>query len=317
MSDHDAQPDPMDKAYAEAEAVLHDEAERAARRARVLAAVARPSEAPQDARARPARPLAWRQGGWLVAASVAVVSVLVALRFDPPPVDGPPPSPPAAQVAPAQPPATAPAVAPPAPAISPAPPPATVADAAPAAARRLAEPPARARPDEVVVTGSRQSAELQEAPVIRAPPPPEQIARPAPPPPPPPPPPSQSFGRMASPPAAPRPPAAAKSEATVEELVVTERALDSLGGRLRAAAAAGRTAEVERLLDRGVPIDAADDDGETALMKSVQAERATVAALLRRRGASLDLRNDAGVSARDMAAATDDAELKRALDVER
>ena len=113
----------------------------------------------------------------------------------------------------------------------------------------------------------------------------------------------------------------------VGEVVVTQSlskaerreraALDALAGRLRAAAAAGRTAEVERLLERGAPIDAVDDDGETALMKSVQAERPAVAALLRRRGADLDLRNNAGVSARDMATATDDAELKRALGVER
>ena len=40
MSDPDAMPDPIDKAYVEAEAVLSDEAARAARRARVLAAVA-------------------------------------------------------------------------------------------------------------------------------------------------------------------------------------------------------------------------------------------------------------------------------------
>ena len=40
MSDHDAAPDPIDKAYVQAEAMLDDEAARAARRARVLGAVA-------------------------------------------------------------------------------------------------------------------------------------------------------------------------------------------------------------------------------------------------------------------------------------
>jgi hypothetical protein len=41
VSDHDAAPDPIDKAYVQAEALLSDEEARAARRARVLAAVAR------------------------------------------------------------------------------------------------------------------------------------------------------------------------------------------------------------------------------------------------------------------------------------
>ncbi|HEY0648141.1 ankyrin repeat domain-containing protein, partial [Phenylobacterium sp.] len=192
-------------------------------------------------------------------------------------------------------------------------------------ARRLPEPPAAARPDEVVVTGSFRRAETVDAPVVRTLPPPEQIARPAPPPPPS----SQPFGRLAAPPAAPpRASEAAKSQATIEELVVTEsrrpsakerreRALDSLAERLRAAAAAGRIAEMARLLDQGVPVDAPDDDGETALMLSIRADRPAAAALLVRRGASLDHRNDAGESARDLATETGDAELKRALRLER
>ena len=60
-------------------------------------------------------------------------------------------------------------------------------------------------------------------------------------------------------------------------------------------------------------MDAPDDDGETALMKAVQANRPAAAALLRRHGASLDLENRAGVSATDMARAIDDPELNRAL----
>jgi len=83
--------------------------------------------------------------------------------------------------------------------------------------------------------------------------------------------------------------------------------------RLRAAAAAGRTAEVEALLTRGVPVDGADALGETALMKSIQADHPAAAALLRRRGASLDRRNHAGESARDMGMAKGDAELDHAL----
>ena len=83
--------------------------------------------------------------------------------------------------------------------------------------------------------------------------------------------------------------------------------------RLREAAAAGRSAEVTALLAQGVPVDASDDDGETALMKAIQADNPAAAALLRRRGASLDRKNHAGVSARDMATSIADPELNRAL----
>ena len=83
--------------------------------------------------------------------------------------------------------------------------------------------------------------------------------------------------------------------------------------RLRAAAAAGRTSEVETLLDQGVPVDAPDAEGDTALMKSVLADQPATAALLRRHGASLDRRNHAGDSAREMAPAKGDAALNQAL----
>jgi len=83
--------------------------------------------------------------------------------------------------------------------------------------------------------------------------------------------------------------------------------------RLRAAAADGRTAELETLLAQGVPVDAQDDDGTTALMKSIQADQPAAAALLRRHGANLDQKDRAGVSARDMARAKHDPELDQAL----
>lgn len=83
--------------------------------------------------------------------------------------------------------------------------------------------------------------------------------------------------------------------------------------QLRAAAASGRTAEIQTLLAQGVSIDAPDADGDTALMQSIQADQPSAAALLRRRGANLDQKNLAGVSARDMAVARDDPELDRAL----
>jgi len=83
--------------------------------------------------------------------------------------------------------------------------------------------------------------------------------------------------------------------------------------RLRAAAAAGRTDEVKTLLAQGVPVDAPDADGETALMKSIQADQPATAALLRRHGASLDRKDHAGESARDMATAKGDVALDRAV----
>ncbi|HZK99165.1 MAG TPA: hypothetical protein VFC47_04635, partial [Caulobacteraceae bacterium] len=87
--------------------------------------------------------------------------------------------------------------------------------------------------------------------------------------------------------------------------------------RLRAAAAAGRTAEMEALLTGGVPVDAPGADGETALMKSIQADHPAAAALLRRHGASLERRNHAGERARDMATAKGDAALNHALGLAR
>lgn len=86
--------------------------------------------------------------------------------------------------------------------------------------------------------------------------------------------------------------------------------------RLRAAAAAGRISDIEALLAEGAAIDVPDADGNTALMKSIQADRPAIAALLRRHGASLDRRNHAGESARDLARARADPALNRALGLE-
>ena len=93
MSDHTQGPiDPIDKAYAEAEAALADDAARAARRARLLAAVANePAGAeppPVAAQPIPGRrvfaPSAWGRGGWLAAASVAGLALFVAFKTVPP-----------------------------------------------------------------------------------------------------------------------------------------------------------------------------------------------------------------------------------------
>ena len=66
----------------------------------------------------------------------------------------------------------------------------------------------------------------------------------------------------------------------------------------------------------GAAVDATDDKGDSALMKAVEADRPATAAVLVRHGASLDQRNNAGSSPRDVAAGKDDPALKRALGLE-
>jgi len=307
MSDHDA--DPMDRAYAEAEAMLSDDDARAARRARVLAAVARePAEAPglpAPAKLRGG----WGRGGWLAAAGVAAVGVFLASQvylpatIEPPVAARPPATPPSA-LAPTDkgPTGEAPAArATPAPATTPRAPEARAPEARAAPTARAVEPPqpARASPpapaataadlsesaptpsakpgvSELVVTGQRVPAPEARGAASR-------VFEPAP----------NLDARFAPAPVRPDP-----------------------GERLRAAAAAGRTAELAALLARGVAVDAVDEKGETALMKSIEGHQAAAAALLRRRGADLDRRNVAGESARDMARAIADPKLDRALGLE-
>ncbi|HZZ87304.1 MAG TPA: hypothetical protein VFE13_03125 [Caulobacteraceae bacterium] len=352
MSELDDMPDPIDQAYVKAEALLRDEAARAARRAKVLAAVATEPAAPETPVSRRS---VWRRGGWLAAACVAGLSLIVVSQIYRPPPKLPPVSPaaappPAGKAAPA----AAPAVPAPGESRASAPP----AGARPAASE-TAEPPA---PPPQLEERQREAASLAEKRISRgvlndqtAPAPPAAQPAPAarafrgepalaaaPPPPPPPPSPVVAAPR----PAAPLPPASDASSAAgaaadnVGELVVTgqrdmrrgrnggfaapadeplvksEGAAASraeLGVRLRAAAAAGRTAELDALLRQGAPVDAPDAAGDTALMLSLRADHAAAAAALRRRGASLERRNHAGESARDIAAARSDPALDRAL----
>jgi hypothetical protein len=295
MSDHDAARAPIDKAYIQAEAMLDDEAARAARRARVLGAIASDAKAVPVVSAPPKRRVSWAAGGWLAAASVAGVSALVALQLTPPPVAPRPSSP-----------AEAPVSAAPAPAVATAP----AVDAPPPA------PPASPR------------AQVIPSPDVPAPAPLALAV-----------PPIQTAAAPAAPAAPAPPPPAPRARADgVEALIVTrearapmaraesaEAAMAQTPGstspaaqeRLRAAAAAGRLAELTALLAQGTPVDAPDSDGETALMKSIQANRPPAAALLRRHGASLDRTNRAGVSARDMAALINDPELNQALGLAR
>jgi hypothetical protein len=338
MSDPDAMPDPIDKAYVEAEAVLNDAAARSARRARVLAAIA--SQDAPDAAVPGARPRLWRRGGWLVAACVSALALVVAIQVYRPSAYLPPTKPQAAPAAPAASaganiraakrspalPAPARVSAPPAPPMptEASPPPNT---AAPRAAKSQTEP---------ALFGA-QSAAQSPAPPSAAPsagdlkPWPSSSAESAPPPPPS----ADAASEQVQAANQPQPRARATSGSeNVTEIVVTGekresrrqsvpaavsafagRARDAFdpGARLRTAATAGRTADVETLLARGAPVDAADADGDTPLMKSIQADQPAAAALLRQHGASLDRQNRAGESARDMARDKGDADLDQAL----
>jgi len=223
MSDPNA-PDPIDKAYVQAEARLDDAAARAARRARVLGAVA------AEPVAQPTPRPAWGRGGWLVAAGVAGVGLLLATQLYLPTAT-PPRTAPAPRVAAPAVQAVAPAVAPPA--------------QAPLAQQPKAAEPLAARSPQAP---SRKAAEAPPAetpaPQDRAaiaPPPPiaARAAAPAPPPPP----------MKTEPPAAAPPPAAeASSGSGINELVVT--------GEKRAAAPApsafaARSAQAVARLPKG------------------------------------------------------------------
>jgi hypothetical protein len=272
---------------------------------------------------------------------------------EPPPPPGPaapplassPASPSAAASAPQ--PQTAPAPIAKPPSAAPVPPadqPAAQKREALAAAGRAAASASKpaAQPSELVVTAERRTQSLQRVPLAISPAAPAPAAPPPPPPPPPPPqlpaPPPEAIPALR-----PAPPASQnEAAASVSEEVVTGRARDAAaprGGmarpaakatpftamtgpagsdpaaRLRAAAAAGRTGELAKLLDQGVPVDAADGAGDTALMKSVRADRPAAAALLRRHGASLERTNQAGESARDLAADKGDPALDRAIGI--
>jgi ankyrin repeat protein len=74
---------------------------------------------------------------------------------------------------------------------------------------------------------------------------------------------------------------------------------------------------VQALLDQGVPPDAPDAEGETALMQSIRAGHPTVVTLLVSHGASLDWTNSSGETARSLAAAKADRSINRALGLER
>jgi cytoskeletal protein RodZ len=254
-----------------------------------------------SARRRP-----WRPGRWLAAACVAGLGLLaVAQIYEPARRQTP--------IAPTAPAAPTPAVQPSAGrqgAVAPAP---SAPSAPTAAVAPPASPPALAKAE-------------PPPPALAMPPAPEAFPAVAAPAPPPPPAPSSVVVEQRQRDEAAADQTAARSAvmqapaARLAAPLAAPTGAESLGGappspavRLRAAAAAGRTAEVEALLAHGVPVDAVDANGDTALMKSIQADQPAVAALLRRQGASLDLRNHAGETARDMARAKGDAALDQAI----
>jgi hypothetical protein len=315
MSDHDPATDPVDTAYARAEAVLESEAARAARRAWVLeAATLEPTStaAVAAAAARARRPPPWRRGGWLAAASVAGIAVLLAARLYQPEHEPPPPAAAAPSASPRAAVARAQVTSP------------------PAAAAPTPQPehphrtfvPAPPQPAAAARTEVRAAAAAAAAPENLASPPAQ--AAPAPPPPP-----ATAAAAAVAVLAAPQSSAQKSIEVVVtgsriarRDRQVSAERLTTLplarteydpAARLRAAAASGRTSEIQTLLAQGVPVDAPDADGDTALMRSIQVDRPAAAALLLRHGANLDQKNLSGVSARDMATARDDPELDRAL----
>ena len=328
MSDPGAPPDPIDQAYAQAEAVLNDDAARAARRARVLAAVAREPVAPLAAASPSIRRPAWRRGGWLAAASVAVLGMVVATHIYQPAGRQPLTEP------------TAAAVPPPAAAI----PADRGAVALPTPSR---VPSHRAEPAPRTFAAAPPAATPAPSDIPSVPPPPPLPIPPAPrafpsaaPAPAPAPPPTVVTAERRVPSAAASFSGRASDGAKVEVQKPTFGVVDQSSGsslaavhaaaplnrsgrpagllsdraaKLRAAATTGLTGELESLLAQGVPVDAADADGNTALMRSIQTGQLAAAALLRRHGASLDAKNHAGTSARDMATAKGDPALTQAL----
>jgi hypothetical protein len=87
----DPTPDPIDQAYRDAETLLTEQAERSARRARILAAVAQ-DKAVDPVERQTLAPGFSSRYGWLVAASVMLVSGYLILRFLPSHQLGSPPS---------------------------------------------------------------------------------------------------------------------------------------------------------------------------------------------------------------------------------
>ena len=317
--------DPIDEAYVRAEAMLADDDARLARRAAVLAAVGQSAAVP--ARAPPMetsrserRRRRWALPVWASAACAVGLTLLTVMRTGP--------------WRPASPELVTPTLesaGPPAPIQHR--PGQTGADTPESGSGRVARRPAvlNARSTSTPTPyssrrlegaacrprGDRSAFPAERTPDAPAPTTEAGLAAPAPAAPPAPvPPPPPIAPHMTPPPpaniavpAAPLPPVRAPIPEAQYDLSPSNfggRAAPlDLSAALRAAAMSGRVEELKTLLNRGAEVDAADQDGDTALMKSIQAGRSSAAALLRQHGASLDRRNAAGVSARDMGERSD------------
>ena len=316
MSDADDIRDPIDAAYLAAEAAQAGDDARAARRARVLAAVAADAAAHTSASAPgPARRVAWRPGGWLAAAGVAGLGGWLTLQlYRPTPARPSAPAAAAVRVQTAAPPALAPTDPHGAAAPNDSPPTATASTVVPPAREAVviaspktfppeAAPLARSLGGQAEMAAGTTALKSNEAAFAADAARDEPLDAPA-----------------AAPPAMARAAAlglaAARSSAGASLKRRGDdwrRAIDAGLSASFAAAAAGRIGELEDLLAQGVAVDAPDEAGRTALMASIQANRPGAAAVLHRHGASLDRRNRAGVSARDLAIEKDDPTLNAAL----
>jgi hypothetical protein len=332
MSDRDTAPDPIDKAYRLADALVADEPARAARRARVLGAVARAPEQGMTAAPAPSRTpvgrYVWRGSGALMAASVAGLALLATLQQRQPGADRPAPAAPRADAsrggardAPLEP------LKPEAPASAPD---ASAAVRQPSAG--IIGAPVRRSPPPAAPPMPRRGGPAWKADTLRIPPlavPPVQqrievpdLPSAIPPLPVPPVQRRMEVLPLPAPPvvSAPGPRAFPLGESSAGEgraaATGARRAQDPVV-RLGAAASEGDVVEVRDLLGQGVPVDAADAAGETALMKAIRAGQHAMAALLRARGANLDRKNHTGQTARELAVEKDDPRIDAALGLDR
>jgi len=297
MPEHDMPRGAEEQAYLDAEALLDNDAMRADRRARVLDAITDTPSVPVPTahERRPGRPFL-RPGGWLAAAGVAGLSALVAIDYYTPPEQRKPPG---TSTSASRAPASAP----------------------PSGVRAQLDPASQPTPRLPPATPPRgeDGAAPQEAAAVESAPSPQARHEPSPFPAPAPtaPPVPGRYAELADAPAqaAPAPGAAREAVAAMRAAgagTAAETRSDQ-AGRLRAAASQGRVSELTDLLAQGVSIDARGPSGETALMSAVRDRQVAAAELLVRHGADPDLENDAGISARDIAAAIEDPRLTRAL----
>lgn len=259
---------PMDLAYREAEDSVDDALDRAARRSRLLRGIEAAGCSGAAVAARPAARALRPWGGWLVAAGLACLAVLVGVNVVGPGagVDHS-----AGAMRSAEERST------------------VVGDAADAVRRqeaRAAEVRSTAKGG-ASVSAFPDESRRESANAAAGPAPAEPVA------------PAANAGAAA----------AMVSEAGAPARAARMVAAPDLTTDLHALAASGNTSGVVALVTRGVPVDARSANGNTALMTSLLNKRYETARVLLDRGASLDVKNQDGVSAREMMISSGDAEL--------